>query len=373
MRGLTQISRRGSDAPPAPLAFAGPLDVGLVLTHACNLACSYCYTGEKKRVRMSDALGHRAIEQAIDLATTAGTALQLSFFGGEPLLERELLVELASTARARAQACGVALTLQVTTNGTLLDDAIVTALGELGVHVAISIDGTGAQHDALRPRSGGGPSHAACMRGLTALLAQRERWPFDVISVVDPRTVAGLAEGVIDLLDRGVEAITLNMNWGGPWDDRSLASFEQQIERVAAVFLAWLRRGRWCRIQPLESSLHMLADRGELLPAHCGAGSRRLAVAPSGRLYGCTRAVGEDTGEGAIGHLDDGLAPRVPPPRADVRACSCARREETGDVAVVGRVQLRHDEALARVARRVAAVIEAEFESIHIVERGPAP
>ena len=65
MRGLTQISRRGSDAPPAPLAFAGPLDVGLVLTHACNLACSYCYTGEKKRVRMPATLGHRAIEQAI--------------------------------------------------------------------------------------------------------------------------------------------------------------------------------------------------------------------------------------------------------------------------------------------------------------------
>jgi len=198
---LTQLRAPAQRAAPAPVTGAHTLDVGLVLTHACNLACTYCYTGEKKRVRMPVDIATRALDFAFATATQSGARLQLSFFGGEPLLEHELLVALAEQARARSDALGCPLLMQMTTNGTLLTHDLVLRLGALGVHVALSLDGTRVQHEAVRPNAGGGSSYDATRRALQLLMDQRERWPFDVIAVVDPRTVDTLGAGVRELLD----------------------------------------------------------------------------------------------------------------------------------------------------------------------------
>lgn len=369
MQRPTQLRTRASQPAAAAAPPGGLLDVGLVVTHACNLACSYCYTGEKKRVRMSADVAQRALELAFAGAAQARARLQLTFFGGEPLLERELVLAIAEEARARSLASGQALVMQLTTNGTLLDAELVQRLGELGVHLALSIDGTRAQHEAARPLAGGGSSWAATRRGLELLLAQRERFAFDVIAVVDPDTVHLVGDGVRELLDLGVDALTLNPNFAGGWDEARLDELDRQLELVAALVVAWLRRGRWVRVQPLESALRSFTEVGRVVTAACGAGARRLAVAPSGRIYGCCRAVGEDTGRGALGHLDDG----IPRPAASGTACACASAEETGDPGLAGPVQLRHDRAVERVAVRLAGLLGTEYEQIHIRERGRTP
>ena len=361
--------QRGDGLPP-PAPRGGLLEVGMVLTHACNLACVYCYTGDKKRVRMSGPVAAAALAFAFETARARGSRLQLGFFGGEPLLERELLLELAATARARADATGVPLLLQVTTNGTLLTPELVERLGALKVHVAISIDGTRTQHEAGRPLAGGGSSWDATRAGLERLVAARDRFPFDVIAVVDPCNVGELGEGVAELVDRGVEALTLNVNWGARWDDAACGELERQLQRVAAIVLASIRRGRWIRVQPLESALRSQLELGHVVTAGCAPGSRRLAVAPSGRLYGCARAVGEDNGRAAIGHVDRGL---FATPADPTRGCSCANVEETGDPAIAGQTRIRHDRALASIAGRLAALLGEEFQRIVITEQGPTP
>ncbi|HTJ80839.1 MAG TPA: radical SAM protein, partial [Polyangiaceae bacterium] len=77
------------------------MDVGLVLTRACNLACGYCFAGEKKRARMPLDVGEKAIEFALASASSRGEPLEIELFGGEPLLEWDLLVALATLARER--------------------------------------------------------------------------------------------------------------------------------------------------------------------------------------------------------------------------------------------------------------------------------
>lgn len=357
-----------TEATVAEAARGGLLEVGIVLTHACNLACVYCYTGEKKRVRMSEGVADAALAFAFDTALARGSSLQLGFFGGEPLLERALLLQLAAEARARADVLAVPLLLQVTTNGTLLTPELVEQLGALGVHVALSIDGTRAQHEAGRPLAGGGSSWEATRAGLDRLVAVRDRFPFDVIAVVDPCNVGELAEGVMELVDRGVEAMTLNVNWGARWDDTACTELERQLERVAAVVLASIRGGRWIRIQPLESALRSHIDRGHAVTAGCAPGSRRLAVAPSGRLYACARAVGEDDGRAAIGDVERGI---VVTPADPARGCSCANVEETGDPTIAGQTRIRHDRALASIALRLATRLGEAFERIDITEQGP--
>ena len=76
------------------------MDVSLVLTHDCNLGCGYCYTGAKFRKRMPRAIADKALDLAFN---DPAPEVQLSYFGGEPTLEFDMLVDVAREANARAE------------------------------------------------------------------------------------------------------------------------------------------------------------------------------------------------------------------------------------------------------------------------------
>ncbi|MFO0547735.1 MAG: radical SAM protein [Polyangiaceae bacterium] len=367
------------------------MEVSLVLTHACNLACTYCYTGDKKQVAMPRDVALAALDLAFSLEKLDDEPLVLGFFGGEPLLEWELLCEVAAAARDRAHASGRELVLQLTTNGTLLSRARAATLEALGVHVALSLDGTREAHDASRLTTKGGGSHAAARRAMTTLLEARTA--FDVISVVHPGNVALLEDGVRELMDAGARRVMLNVDFGAgargvPWSEDALAELRLGYLRAAAVMVAWWRRGRAVRVDPIVGALVALAKGHRAGADLCGAGQSSVAVAPSGRLYGCARSVGEDLGERAIGHVRTGFAARVATSH-DVsdrgpRACgSCeskdrcergtaraACEEETGDPRTAGPVLCAHQGALEDVARRVTRAMLAERNRIYLAMTG---
>lgn len=359
------------------------MQLTLVLTHACNLRCTYCYTGEKKSVHMTPATAARALDLAF---ATAKAPIQVSFFGGEPLLAWDVLSATAKLARARSAASGVPVVLQVTTNGTLLTRARADRLRALGVYVTLSIDGVRPAQDATRPGADGRSSHDATRRALALLLAAKE--PFSTILVIDPATVRHLAAGVRELLDLGVDHVVLNPHWAGGWSDADLAVWEGAYEQIAALRLAWGRRGRVVTIAPLDTAIAAgikgWRDEGD----RCSPGVRSVAVAPSGRLYGCGRLVGEDDGRHAIGDLATGLARSAPrsapgapgapgdcgaPDARDAcsgcdalrrcdRQCACACAEETGDPTIPGPVLCWHQHLVERLAGRLRA---AEARDAH--------
>src|SRR5580698_5635455 len=90
----------------------------LVVNHACNLRCTYCYTGQKFGRPMPAAFGQKAVDRAFHSLSPSGT-LDLAFFGGEPLVEADLILDLVADARSLAAARDLGLTLNMTTNGTL--------------------------------------------------------------------------------------------------------------------------------------------------------------------------------------------------------------------------------------------------------------
>ena len=88
----------------------------LMVNHACNLRCTYCYTGEKLGRRLPLATGQKAIDRALHSLKPHGM-LELAFFGGEPLVEAELILELVAYARSEAARHEMDLALSMTTNG----------------------------------------------------------------------------------------------------------------------------------------------------------------------------------------------------------------------------------------------------------------
>jgi uncharacterized protein len=374
----TPLSNAAGALGAWPLAGGGRQPrLTLNLTHACNMACTYCYAGEKSASAMGAETGRAAIDLALAaLARRSDPALLIAFFGGEPLIAWGRLVDLAEYAVSAAPRAGATVRFQVTTNGTLLTPERLEILAGLGAEVAISVDGVPAAHDAARPMAGGRPSAARVWEALDLAL---ERLPhLSVISVVDPSNVVWLGDSIAALADRGVQRLVLNGNYTAAWPARAREAWRAGYERAAEVYLASYRHGRPLALNVFDDKI-LLRLRGAGGPLHgCGFGEWDLAVAPSGRLYPCGRAVGADRDESlALGDVARGLTKAVSAPArtpADLpepcrecahhdrcgSRCGCANREMTGDARLPAEVLCWHERMSIPIADRVASTLFGE-------------
>ncbi len=340
----------------------------LVLTHDCNLACTYCYTGEKFRAAMDDATA----AAGLDLAFKGRGPVDLGFFGGEPLIRFDQLVAIARDARERATREKRGLRLSVTTNGTLLTAARLEVLSSLGVQVTLSLDGAREAHEATRPTRGGQSSFDAAVRGAQLLLAAG--LPLDVIAVVAPGNVKWLGETVRFLADLGARQIVLNPCFEQAWSDDDLAAWERGMREAADVYAARMREGRALAFPTFDNKLLAAAKGGLSDCDTCSAGDRELAVAPSGNLYPCARLVGEDRDQRwVIGHVTRGVerravdaiarGPSDPACETCVErwrcgaTCVCANFAETGRPDVPGGVQCWYEQTSAAIADAVGGML----------------
>ncbi|HEY9247815.1 MAG TPA: radical SAM protein, partial [Rariglobus sp.] len=173
----------------------------LVVNHACNLRCSYCYTGDKFHAAMSPEMGRQAIRRAF-ASVFEGGVLQVGFFGGEPLIEAPSIGEWMKFARREAGAQGKRVRFNLTTNGTLVESEAGAVLMDSGVDLAISCDGTAGRHDKHRRDIHGGGSYARVEHTVRTLV--RAGRVFTVVMVVRPDTLDELTCGLAHLRELGV-------------------------------------------------------------------------------------------------------------------------------------------------------------------------
>jgi uncharacterized protein len=350
-----------------------PFCVSLVLTHACNLACGYCYMGEHHRT----AMPREVALAALDLAFAEAPAVDVSFFGGEPLLEYELLIACARQARAlEKQKPERVLRLQVTTNGTLLSRDRLDALEAEGVHVTLSIDGIREAHESGRPNAGGGSSFDSVVRA-ASLLANSENG-LDVIAVVTPENTPHLAASVRFLAELGARRITLNPAWERPFDDDQLAIWERELEAVGAFWAEVRGEGRDLSLVTFDRKVLAAARGGLSATEHCSVGSRNIAVAPSGNIYPCERLIADDRNSRfVIGSVTTGWPRKNGLPRGPAEAecepcperfrcgasCACANLAETDTTHLPGATQCWYEQTTARIADEAAMrLVEAANE-----------
>jgi len=338
------------------------MDVTLVLTHRCNLACSYCYAGDHHAAQM-DA---KTTDRALDLLYAGGAdRAQLSFFGGEPFLAFAAMRRAVAGARERA--AGRPLLLQCTTNGAALTAEHVGFVVENGMRVTVSIDGVREAHDLNRPRAGGQSSFDAVERGLRMLVEAGAK-P-EAMMVMTPATARWVAESVAWLWDAGVERVRANLDLRADWDEHREV-LQRQLVAVGRELLARrleLRR----RVREIPAALVETLPIVEFEPfvARGGGGSacaparRQVVVGTTGNLYPCAPMVGEDRDAGPeaalrIGHLSDGaeaIAPRCDDGCGSGGTCACAAYLETGDPTTGGENGLW----FARVCREIGAAVVA--------------
>lgn len=361
------------------------MDITLVSTHRCNLACHYCYAGDHVCRDLDADTLHKAI--ALLYADGAECA-QLSFFGGEPFLAFSMMRKAVALARAEAVRHGGELQLQCTTNGTVINDEHIAFIRESGMYVTVSIDGIQPAHELNRPLAGGGSSFDATYRGLRRLLDAG--LPAEAMMVITPQTVPMVFASVEWLWREGVQVVHANLALEQDWGETDRRALEKELQDVGRAQLARALFGTHGRFEPFEAGLRRFAaERAD----HHGVGphptarasgqveakEQQLVVATSGNLYPCAPMVGEDRDDGPeaalrIGHIDDGrdaIVARLDSDGAGCQngeGCACAAYLETGNRHEGGPIAHWY----GQVCARLGAVIETSLGQ-KLGEAEPAP
>jgi len=359
------------------------MDFTLCLTHACNMRCSYCYAVDKRASSMTWKTAKRAIDCC--LAETLSRSklrqcraiTQLGFFGGEPLLEWKLLQRATEYTEEECSRLDILLKKTVTTNMSLLDEEKASWLKDHRFQVALSLDGAADRHNLLRRMADGSPSHANCAGALQWFRGKNVN--SEMILVVDPHNISGLADSVQWLVDQEMFSYILSPNYNAVWSEAARAQWQVEIERIGIIYQQCFRDGRPIRIDIFDSKIEAHIANPLQRCGQCSFGGNQIAVAPDGRFYPCVRIVGLiDRAGMEAGDVSSGidsrrlarLAPTGSVPSGECNDClarprcknwcACVNHATTGNVDSVSGLVCYHERMTINIADQVAATLFAE-------------
>ncbi len=254
----------------------------------CNFACPYCF--EAKHPSLMTGEVQRSVLRYVDERLPGLASLDVTWFGGEPLLGRAALFELSTAIRERCAVGNVKYSADIITNGYLLDEDTCRRLAEHGVDWAqVTLDGPPAVHDLRRPLAGGGGTFWRIVKNLSHAVRHFEvTVRVNVDGENDDQTAALFAILASEGLAGKLTVNTGHLRWNdaasalpggcgeGCLDKQEFAWIDHHFTALAA------RSGfaNWSPPQP--TALHCEA-------LHCGA----LVVGSEGELYPCARRAGD--------------------------------------------------------------------------------
>lgn len=348
----------------------------LSLTHLCNLRCTYCYGGRKLHKTMTPDVMLKGLELGM---AHPSSRIQVAFFGGEPLLETLLLEQTVNKAKELAKAEGKSILFSLTTNGTLLTDKNLELIDRLGIHLAVSIDGTQEAHDSGRVWANGRGSFEVVNGGL--LRALKTLRQVDTISVVHPKNVELLPDSFSYLTSLGVRRLAFNMDYDANWDEEALVQLENAYQCLVDRAVEWYRAGNDFSVGPLHAKIISQLKGGFCDSDRCAFGCGEIAVSPGGRLYPCDRLIGEDGPDQdsvVIGHVDRGIDTKTVQALRQAKDtikpdcegcalidrcmwwCGCVNHTLTGRTDSVSGLLCRVEQITVDAADRLAATLFAE-------------
>lgn len=347
----------------------------LHLTTACNMACKYCYV-EQHPASMPLAIA----KKTVDAAERAGGNAGIVFFGGEPLLEKELIYETIAYAKWVQSHGNVRFHFKVTTNGLLIDEEFLRYSKEQNLFIALSHDGVQVAHDKNRVDHVGTGTFARLSPVIDSLLETRPYAP--VMMTVDPACVAHYAEGVEYLYQRGFRYLICSMNYAGAWEENSLAELERQYKELARFYEAHTLQEDKFYLSPFEVKLASHIHGKSYCAERCELGKKQLSIAPDGSIYPCVQFVGDR--EYSIGHILRGVdekkrlllyhvngKEKEGCERCAVKGrcnhhCGCLNRQATGSIKKVCPALCAHERILLPIADQLGERLYKKRDAMFI-------
>ncbi len=281
------------------------MKVTLSLTHNCNLACRYCYAGQKTRQDMTPETAFKVVDFAL-AESQNGRPVHINFFGGEPMLCLSLMKEVTAYARRSANQLGKAVSFAVTTNGTLLGDAALEFLGENEVDLCISLDGSAEVHNQQRIYADGKGSFDCVVRNLRKALSVLSS--VQVNAVYGPNSVTALPETLDQFIALEASVVHLNMDIMTQWNAAAIDALAPSFEKVADRYISCYEHGENLAVNVIDGKAILFMKGGYKPEDCCGMGETEIGIAPSGNIYACERFIGQDNDPRfALGNIHTGV------------------------------------------------------------------
>ena len=305
----------------------------LHVAHTCNLNCEYCFAAQGKyhgeRAVMSLEVGKASIDFLIKHSGTRRN-LEVDFFGGEPLMNFDVVKEIVAYARSIEKEHNKNFRFTLTTNGVLVDDEVIEWANRECHNVVLSLDGREEVHDRLRKTVNGKGSYATIVPKFRHFVEKREGKGYYLRGTYTHNN-PDFTNDIFHMLDLGFDQLSMEPVVCAPEDPYALTKEDlpvlfEQYEILAKAQIERRREGR-----PFTFYHYMLnLEHGPCVYKRisgCGSGTEYMAVTPWGDLYPCHQFVGEE--EYKLGDLWTGVTNTAL--RDEFKLCNAYARPDCAD------------------------------------------
>jgi uncharacterized protein len=305
----------------------------LHIAHTCNLNCSYCFASQGKyqgeRALMSFEVGKQAFDFLIANSGTRRN-LEVDFFGGEPLMNWDVVKQLVAYARSIEKEHNKNFRFTLTTNGMLIDDEIIDFLNKEMSNVVLSLDGRRDVHDHFRKDYAGNGSYDKIVPKFQRLVEKRGGKDYYVRGTFTHNNV-DFTNDIFHMADLGFTELSMEPVVCPPDDPYALTAEDlpkvfEQYEILAKEMIKRKKEGR-----PFTFYHYMLdLTNGPCIYKRitgCGSGTEYMSVTPWGELFPCHQFVGDS--KYSLGNIWDGVKNKDA--QDEFRYCNAYARPECKD------------------------------------------
>ena len=306
----------------------------LHVAHTCNLNCAYCFASQGnyhgERAVMSYEVGKQALDFLMDHSGTRHN-LEVDFFGGEPLMNWQVVKDLVAYARSVEKERGKNFRFTLTTNGMLIDDDVIDFANKEMHNVVLSLDGRKEVHDRYRVDYAGKGSWETIVPKFQKLVASRPADKTYYMRGTFTHENPDFLEDIKTMLDLGFDELSMEPVVCAPDDPAALTEADLNIVFDQYEKLAQLMQERRKAGKPFTFYHYMLDLAGGPCVykriSGCGSGTEYMAVTPTGELYPCHQFVGEE--DFKLGDIWKGVT--NPAVQEQFAACNVYTRPQCAD------------------------------------------
>lgn len=271
----------------------------LHVAHDCNIRCEYCFASQgdfnSERLLMSRDIAFKAVDFLIEKSGKRKN-IEIDFFGGEPLLNFDVVKDTVNYGNKKAKAAGKNIKFTITTNALLLNREIIDYINENMYNVVLSLDGRKEVNDRMRRFAAGRGTYDRVVENIKSIIEERRGKSYYVRGTFT-RANLDFSKDVIHIADLGFKSLSVEPVVGESEKPYTIKEedlgrilkeydllFEECVKRMGTEkefdfyhFKVNLNQGP-CAVKRLSG---------------CGAGYQYLAVTPEGDLYPCHQFVGD--------------------------------------------------------------------------------
>jgi len=283
----------------------------LHIAHDCNLACQYCFAGkgeyQGQKALMSFEVGKKALDFLVENSGNR-VNLEVDFFGGEPLLNWQVVKDLVAYGRSLEKENNKKFRFTLTTNGVLLNDEILEFCNREMGNIVLSIDGRKEIHDRMRPFRNGQGSYDLIVPKFKKAAESRNQENYYVRGTFTGNNI-DFSEDVLHLADLGFRQISVEPVVAPPSEEYAIREEDvprilEEYDKLAKEVIRYRKEGKGFNFFHFMIDLEGGPCVAKRLSG-CGSGTEYLAVTPWGDLYPCHQFVGQE--EFLMGNVEEGI------------------------------------------------------------------